>query len=451
MATSWLEIAKDSPFSLANLPFGVISTAQISSPRPAVAIGGYALDLLAFSVRKGFAELPEIERHLSVFQQPTLNEFAALGRPLHRKVRAYLQDVLRDGTPYPQLLKDDEHMRAQCLIPLRDVTTHLPMSIGDYTDFYVGINHAYRCGCLFRDPNNALSPNYKHMPVAYHGRASSVIVSGTPIRRPLGQSVKDLTAKPAVPTFGPSAKLDIELELGAFVCRGNALGEPVSVEQADEYLFGLVLLNDWSARDFQKWEAMPLGPFNAKNFGTSISPWVVLMDALEPFKCRGIGAENNEHLLPYLREKSSETALDIRLSVELRVAKPAGQDGDDDGGGSDGKSSLTPASTTLTMTAASNLYYSFRQMLAHHTVGGCNLRTGDLLGSGTISGTEPGTFGSLLETSQDGKEPFELLDGSTRTFLQDGDEVVISGMCGEEGAYVGFGEVRGKILPALEM
>ncbi|KAI5290627.1 hypothetical protein KEM54_000973 [Ascosphaera aggregata] len=428
MAASWLQIAKESPFSLANIPFGIISTLQVQSPRPAIAVGSHALDLLAFSMNNGFSKLPDIQPYLLVFQQPTLNDFAELGRPFHRKVRSYLQDVFKQDTPYPQLLKDNEEVKAQALIPLKDVKNHLPMTIRDYTDFYVGMNHAYNCGCLFRDPNNALQPNYMHLPVAYHGRASSVVVSGTPIRRPLGQSLKDPTATPKIPSFGPSAKLDMELELAAFVCKGNKLGEPIHLNEADDHLFGVVLMNDWSARDFQMWEIVPLGPFTAKNFGTSISPWVVLMDALEPFRCSGIGADNNVNLLPYLKEESTKTALDIRLSADLRVL------------GMNEMRQEEETITTLTMTSATNLLFSFQQMLAHHTIGGCNMRTGDLLGSGTISGTEPGTYGSLIENTNGGKEVIELADGNKRTFLQDGDEIVISGMCGEEGQYVGFGE-----------
>ncbi|KAI5298313.1 hypothetical protein KEM56_004150 [Ascosphaera pollenicola] len=401
--TSWLPIAKDSPFSLANIPFGIISTAHDHTPRPAIAIGSYALDLAQFSSNNGFASLPSFHPHTAVLHQPTLNQFAALGRPIHRSVRSYLQDILKQNTPYPHLLKDNAALRSQALIPLHDVTNYLPMHIGDYTDFYVGINHAYNCGCLFRDPANALQPNYKHLPVAYHGRASSVVVSGTPVRRPLGQSLKDPSASPKIPSFGPSAKLDFELELAAFVCKGNNLGEPIPLSEAGEHLFGVVLMNDWSARDFQMWEVVPLGPFSAKNFATSVSAWVVLMDALEPFRCAGVGAKNNEKLLPYLKEKSTRTALDICLSADIRV-RNAGEE---------------EQKTTITLTSATNLLFSFPQMLAHHTIGGCNLRPGDLLGSGTVSGTQPGTYGSLLETTQGGKKPIELADGSRRTFLED--------------------------------
>ncbi|KAI5300707.1 hypothetical protein KEM55_005651 [Ascosphaera atra] len=436
MTGSWLEISKDSPFSLANIPFGIISSTSNETLRPAIAIGDYALDLSSFSNNNGFSKLPEFEPHLAVFQQKTLNDFAALGRPTHRKVRTYLQEIFSENTKYPELLRDNKGLKSQALIPLSSVQNHLPMQIGDYTDFYVGLNHAYNCGVLFRGKDNALQPNYKHLPVGYHGRASSIVVSGTPVRRPLGQSLKDPTAAPKIPSFGHCAKLDIELELAAFVGPGNEQGTPIPLDEAENHIFGMVLMNDWSARDFQAWEMVPLGPFNSKNFATSISPWVVLMDALEPFRCKGLGADNNDNLLPYLKEKAAETAYDIRLSADIRTSNE------------NEKGQVEEYVTPVTLTSAKNLLFSFPQMLAHHTIGGCNMRPGDLLGSGTISGTEPGTYGSILENTKGGKEPIELLDGSRRVFLEDGDEVVIRGMCGEEGQYVGFGEVRGRITPA---
>lgn len=429
---SWLQIPKTSPFSLSNIPFGIISTATTASPVPAVAIGTYALNLAAFASSGGFSQLPAIQPHLNVFRQTTLNAFAALGRPAHRQVREYLQAIFRSDTPYPRLLKDNEAARKESLIPLSEVTNHVPLQIGDYTDFYAGLNHAYNVGVLFRGPDNALQPNYKHLPVGYHGRASSVVPSGTPIRRPNGQIITNPAATPKVPILSPCRRLDFELELGVFVCKGNNLGEPIPVDQADEHLFGVVLMNDWSARDVQAWEYVPLGPFNAKNFGTSISPWVVLMDALEPFRAPCLEPGDRESLLPYLREKRAANGYNIRLEVEL-------------------KTSTGDQPTVITKTNATNLLYSFPQMLAHHSITGCNMNTGDLLGSGTISGTEPGTEGSLLEQTKGGKEPVKLADGSERTFLQDGDEVIFRGVCGEEGSYVGFGECAGKILPAVKL
>lgn len=311
---SWLPIPKSSHFSLANIPFGIISTAENEVPRAAVAIGDHALDLAALSLKGSFSSVPSIQKNLTVFAHPTLNAFAALGRPVHREVRRYIQDLLRIDTPFPERLKNNKQLQEECLIPLKEVKMHLPMQIGDYTDFFVGKNHAYNCGVMFRGPDNALQPNYVHLPVGYHGRASSIVVSGTPIHRPKGQILANPNAKPKVPMFSPSKKLDFELELGAFVCRENKMGEPIPISEARDSIFGLVLMNDWSARDIQMWESVPLGPFNAKNFGTSISPWVVLMDALEPF--RTLSIQNDTELLPYLREENSNV-FDIRLEVDL--------------------------------------------------------------------------------------------------------------------------------------
>ena len=317
---SWLPIPPKSHFSLCNIPFGIISVAKCQNraarpPRPAIAVGEYALDLATFASCGGLSKLDVIKPDISVFSEPSLNGFAALGRAIHREVRTYLQNILAEDTSYPHLLKDDLALQKIVLLPLNEVITHVPLRIGDYTDFYAGRHHAYNGGVLFRGPSNALQPNYTHLPVAYHSRASSVVVSGTPIRRPCGQIIESPTADPKVPIFAPCRRLDIELELGAFVCKANKMGEPIPIAEAEESLFGFVLLNDWSARDIQAWEYVPLGPFNAKNFGSTISPWVVLADALEPFKCRGI--ENETELLPYLREKQEENVYDIHLEVDL--------------------------------------------------------------------------------------------------------------------------------------
>ena len=312
---SWLAIPGASHFSLANIPFGIISTATSETRRPAVAIGEYALDLTAFTSGNGFSELPRLGESLSVFSQSTLNAFAELGRSVHREVREYLQNVLSEGTKFPQVLKDNPSLQKEALIPLKEVELHLPMHIGHYTDFFAGRNHAYNVGVMFRGPSNALQPNYTHLPVGYNGRASSVVVSGTPIRRPWGQILESPTAEPKIPTFTPCRKLDYELELGAFLCRPNNMGERVRIDDAEGSLFGFVLLNDWSARDIQTWEYVPLGPFNAKNFGTTISPWVVLADALEPFMTEGL--KNETELLPYLREKKIQNTYSINLEVDL--------------------------------------------------------------------------------------------------------------------------------------
>lgn len=426
---SWLPIPKSSHFSLANIPFGIISTAEDQTARPAVAIGEYALDLSMFNANNGFSSLPAVRGHLEAFSRTTLNAFAALGRPVHREVRRYIQDVLRNDTPFAEILKDNSALQEDCLIPLREVKMHLPMQIGDYTDFYAGKNHAHNVGVMFRGLADALQPNYTHLPVGYHGRASSVVVSGTPIRRPNGQMLVDATTKPKLPSFGSCMKLDFELELGAFLCRENKMGEPILIKDAADSIFGLVIMNDWSARDIQMWESLPLGPFNAKNFGTSISPWVVLMDALEPFKTQGI--ENEIELLPYLREEKVNV-FDIRLEVDI-----------------------TPESnsaTTILRSNGKNLLFSFSQMLAHHSVGGCPMRVGDLLGSGTISGAQEGSQGCLLEATRNGKENIQLSRSMERTFLEDGDTVTLRGVCGtDEDGLVGFGECVGQILPSVEI
>ncbi|KAI9740351.1 MAG: hypothetical protein M1834_004930 [Cirrosporium novae-zelandiae] len=431
ITASWLPISPTSPFSILNIPFGIISTSSNPKPRPAIAIGSYALDLSAFADSGGFQDLSPVHPHMHVFSEPALNGFAALGRAIHRQVREHLQLVLTEDTPYGELLKDNKEMREKTLIPLEEIKCHLPMRIGDYTDFYAGLNHAYNLGALLRGPDNALQPNYKHLPVGYHGRASSVVASGTPIKRPNGQILLDPTSTPKIPSLLPCKKLDIELEMGAFVSTGNRMGEPIPISKAEEHVFGLVLMNDWSARDVQAWEYVPLGPFNAKNFGTTISPWVVLLDALEPFRTHGLEPGNREKLLPYLREPKLDNMYDIKLEVELKTAQGT--------------------STIISNSNSKNLLFSFPQMLTHHSITGCNMNPGDLLGSGTISGTDPGSLGSLFEQTSNGKKMITLQDGSERAFLLDGDEILIRGVCGQEGGYVGFGECRGKIEPAVHL
>lgn len=433
---SWLPVAASSPFSLANIPFGIISSPGSPVRRPATVLGTHVLDLKVFAERAGFAGLDEIQPHLDVFSATTLNAFAVLGRPMHSKVRAYLQDVFAENTAHPSILRDNDSLRAEVVLPAEAVTMHLPMEIGDYTDFFAGIHHAATVGSLFRGPQNALQPNYKHLPVGYHGRASSVVVSGTPVRRPWGQILLDPAAEPKQPTFAPCRRLDFELELGAFICGANPLGQPVPVDEAEQSIFGYVLMNDWSARDLQTWEYVPLGPFNAKNFATTISPWVVLPDALEPFAVAGI--KNDVTPLPYLRESRERNQYDIRLRVDLHTAGRAAGSG--------------PTTTTITETSGKNLIWSFPQMVAHHTVAGCPMRPGDLLGSGTISGTEDWSRGSLLEQNRGGKRKIKLAGGDKRVFLCDGDAIIISGVCGtEKDGLVGFGECSGQIVEAVKM
>jgi len=311
------EVAPDSDFSLENIPFGIISTKDIPRPHAAVAIGKYACDLEVFSKHAYFHEhlFPFLRDHPDVFCQPTLNAFAALGREVHNRVRATLQDCFtRDHESSNIAAEAGQFVRM--LWPLDEVTMHLPMQIGDYTDFYAGVVHATHVGTMFRGADNALQPNYSHIPVGYHGRASSVVVSGTPIRRPWGQVVADPKRAPTQPETRPSQKLDFEVELGCFISRPNEMGEPVPIEDAEDHIFGYVLLNDWSARDIQAWEYVPLGPFNGKNFATTISPWVVLHDALKPFMTAG--EPNDTELQPYLQEKSRNNVFDIKLEADLR-------------------------------------------------------------------------------------------------------------------------------------
>ncbi|KAL3484675.1 hypothetical protein BJX62DRAFT_248193 [Aspergillus germanicus] len=453
----WLPIPTNSPFSLANIPFGIIQRSASDPPHPAIAIGDHVLDLAIFSAHGGFSSIPQPSTlDVSVFAKPTLNAFAALGQPTHRAVRHYLQDVFRQETPYGPILRDNPALQREVLFPRGSVQNLRPMHVGTFTDFFAGIHHARNCGVIFRGAANALQPNYTHLPVGYHSRASSVVVSGTPVYRPRGQILSSslsgeapstaasstTTGPKAVPILAPCRRLDMELELGAFLCKGNRLGEPIPIDQAHEYIFGYVLVNDWSARDIQAWEAVPLGPFNAKSFCTTISPWVVLPDALEPFRARALENPDLDSdypgpwpgLLPYLREK-------VSLSTSTHE---------------------TPIK--ITKTSSRNLIFSFPQMIAHHTVNGCPLETGDFLGSGTISGAEPGTLGSFLEMAQGGKiaipievEVAAVPEGSeggkvrkevSRMFLEDGDTVTITGVCaGVEGCLVGFGECSGTIYP----
>ncbi|KAH8666016.1 hypothetical protein BGZ60DRAFT_378444 [Tricladium varicosporioides] len=428
---SWLPIPPNSDFSISNIPFGIITSrnSQIEK-RPAIPIGDHVLDLKAFSVGNGFSALPSIKDHLSVFSQPTLNAFAALGQSVHKEVRSYIQDLFLESSSHPEILKENEGLKKEALLPKQETKCHLPMQIGDYTDFYAGLNHAFHVGVLFRGPDNALQPNYHHIPIGYHGRASSVVVSGTPISRPNGQILLDPTATPKVPSFGPSRRLDIELELGCFLCTTNKIGEPIKIgKEAEEAVFGFVLMNDWSARDIQAWEYVPLGPFNGKNFGTSISPWIVLPCALEPFRANKL--ENKTELLPYLKEKRNDTVYDISLSVELTTP--------------DGSTS------TISRVSASNLLWSFPQMIAHHSIGGCPMNVGDLLGSGTISGDGEDDLGSLLEMSNGGKKDIMLAGMDIRRFLKDGDTVTLRGVCEKDGERVGFGECTGRIESAVSL
>ena len=425
---SFIDVAADSHFPIQNLPYGVFSRPDVHGPRIGVAIGNMVLDL-ALIEEMGLLDLPEL-RQTFPFKSDTLNVFMGLGQPAWRAVRTRIQDLLSDEGD--AALREDQKLREAALIPQAGVTMHLPMEIGDYTDFYASRQHATNVGTMFRGPENALMPNWLHMPVGYHGRASSVVVSGTDVVRPMGQTHPD---DDEPPVFGPSRLLDFELELGAVVGKGNVLGEPISIGNAHEHIFGFVLLNDWSARDIQKWEYVPLGPFLGKNFATSISPWIVPYDALAPFRVDGEPQSpdsGNPEPLPYLRQQEPR-CLNLQLDVFLETAQMREQ-------------GIGPHA--ISRSNAHNLYWSPEQQLAHHTANGCNTRPGDLLGSGTISGETPDTYGSMLELSWRGSKPLAMPSGEERKFLQDGDRLVMTGYAQGEGYRLGFGEVEGKVQPA---
>ncbi len=415
---SFIEVPPDSHFPLENLPFGVFQSKQ-GKPRVGVAIGDLVVDL---SVLEEFDHFRSQEfQDQKVFSEDSLNKFLALGRPAWRKTREILQHLLSTGTP---ILRDDARLREKVFHAQKDVVMKLPARIGNYTDFYSSYHHAHNVGTMLRGPENALMPNWKWLPVAYHGRASSVVVSGTEVRRPQGQ-IKPPEA--SAPAFGPTKSLDYELEMALLIGPGNSLGEPVPINRAVDHVFGFVLMNDWSARDIQAWEYQPLGPFLAKNFCTSISPWVVTLDALEPFR-EPLPTQNPEPL-PYLRWKNDFT-FDIYLEASLQT-------------------SSMNAPHVITQTNFQNLYWSIAQQLAHHTVNGCNLEPGDLLASGTISGATEESRGCMLELTWRGANPLKLPNGETRKWLEDSDTLTITGWAQGDGYRVGFGEVSGRILPAV--
>jgi fumarylacetoacetase len=416
---SFVDVAPESHFAIQNLPFGVFRR-DAREPRIGVAIGDLVLDLAELA---GAGLLDDGPLAADFWRrQHNLNALMAAGPAVWRSVRARVSRLLRHDEP---LLRDNAALRARALVPTSAVETLLPAEIGDYTDFYSSREHATNVGIMLRGPQNALMPNWVHLPVAYHGRASSIVVSGTDVRRPRGQTKADDTAQPA---FGPSRSLDFELELGTFVGPGNALGQPIPVGDAAQHLFGMVLVNDWSARDIQKWEYVPLGPFLAKNFATSLSPWVVTLDALEPF--RTAGPPQDPEPLPYLCI-TGDGAYDIHLEVTLQSEK-------------------MDRPQRISATNARHLYWSIAQQVAHHTSGGCNLRPGDLLASGTISGPTPDSLGSMLELAWKGTRPIALPTGETRVFLQDGDRLTLTGWCQGDGYRVGFGEVTGRVVQAIQ-
>lgn len=411
---SWIDVSKNSDFPIQNLPFGIFKTRYLT-PVAGVAIGEFVIDLV-YLHENGF--LDGLGLAPGVFNQKFLNDFFSMGRMKVGSVRERVSELLRHDNPELR----DNPAKEIALIPMQEVQMMMPVHIPNYTDFYSSEEHATNVGSMFRDPKNALLPNWKHLPVGYHGRASSIVVSGTPIHRPKGQ-IKPNEAEP--PAFCPTRKLDFELEMAFITCVNTQLGKHVSVKQAEDHIIGLVLFNDWSARDIQQWEYVPLGPFLAKNFASTISPWVVTLDALEPFRTEG--PVQNPHVLPYLAFEGKRN-FDIQLEVLLST------------GNSD--------AVTISRSNFKYMYWNMAQQLAHHTCNGCNIQVGDLYASGTISGPSPGSYGSLLELTWNGQKPLHMPDGVERKFIEDGDAVIMKAHAEKDGVRVGFGECKGKILPA---
>ncbi|GJM32165.1 MAG: fumarylacetoacetase [Saprospiraceae bacterium] len=410
---SWVNIPENSDFPIQNLPFGVFKTKD-KSPRLCTAIGDQVADL-AVLAEDGFFDDLDIDK--SVFSQPYLNDFMALGKTKTGAVRNRLSEILDDDLEE----WDAKELADFFLHPQKEVEMLLPVKVGDYTDFYSSIEHATNVGIMFRDPENALLPNWRHLPVGYHGRASSIVVSGTPIHRPKGQTIPQGADQPV---FGPSRLLDFELEMGFVIGKSTDLGQSVSTDEAEDYIFGMVLFNDWSARDIQKWEYVPLGPFLGKSFASTISPWVVSLEAMEPF--RSPGPTQKPEVLPYL-QYSGKKNYDINLEVDILTGKGTQK--------------------TITQSNFKYMYWNMAQQLAHHTVNGCNLNVGDMCASGTISGPTPDSYGSMLEISWRGSKPFAISEDEERKFIEDGDTVILRGWCEKDGTRIGFGECKGEILP----
>ncbi|WP_264510246.1 fumarylacetoacetase [Flavobacterium sp. N1719] len=415
---SWLSVPENSDFPIQNIPFGVFLTKE-DVITIGTRIGDFAIDMGALQ-QLGYFEgidLPD-----DMFLQDTLNDFISYGKKTWRQIRNRLSDIFEINNS--QLRDNAEHKKV-VIFHIDDIEMLLPVQIGDYTDFYSSKEHATNVGMMFRDPANALLPNWLHIPVGYHGRSSTIVPSGVPVHRPLGQT---LPADATTPVFGPSKLVDFELEMAFITTDANIMGENVPVNEAEDYIFGMVLFNDWSARDIQKWEYVPLGPFLAKNFASSISPWIVTMDALEPF--RVASPEQKPEPLPYLQQKGNR-AFDIQLEVAIQ-----------------------PENLEETVVSRSNfkyMYWTMAQQLAHHTINGCRINAGDMMGSGTISGPTPDSFGSMLELTWGGKNPLTMKDGSERKFINDNDTVIIRGYCQNDTIRIGFGECASKLLPALPL
>jgi len=414
---SWLEIPQNSDFPIQNIPFGVFLTKE-NVVTVGSRIGDFAIDLGALQ-QLGYFD--GIELTDDVFMQDTLNDFISDGKKTWRLVRNRIADIFDAENA---TLRDNKKHRDVVIFKMEDVEMQLPVFIGDYTDFFSSREHATNTGKMFRDPANALLPNWLHIPVAYHGRSSTIVPSGIPVHRPMGQTLPNGETQPV---FGPSKLVDFELETAFITTDANIMGENIPVGETEDYIFGMVLFNDWSARDIQKWEYVPLGPFLAKNFASSISPWIVTMDALEPFRCASPKQEDPKPL-PYLQQKGDH-AFDINLEVAIK-----------------------PETTEETIVSKSNfkhLYWTMSQQLAHHTINGCRINSGDMMGSGTISGPTEDSFGSMLELTWGGQNPIKMKDGSERKFINDGDTVIIRGFCQNDEIRIGFGEVSSKLLPPI--
>jgi fumarylacetoacetase len=414
---TWLNVDKNSDFPIQNIPFGVFLTRD-DIITIGTRIGDYAIDLGALHQLGYFNDIPLTD---DIFLQDTLNDFIADGRLTWRLVRNKIADIFDENNTS---LKDNAKHRASVIFAMNDIEMKLPVDIGDYTDFYASKEHATNVGSLFRDPENALLPNWVHIPIGYHGRSSSIVPSGTPVRRPNGQT------KPAnldTPIFGASKLLDFELEMAFITTDVNKLGQTISIDDADEYIFGLVLFNDWSARDIQGWEYVPLGPFLGKSFASTISPWIVTLDALEPFSVES--PVQDPKPLPYLKQNGKKS-YDIHLQAFIQPEN--------------GEENLVSNSNFKYM------YWTMIQQLTHHTSNGCNVRSGDMMGSGTISGPTPDSYGSMLELTWRGQNPIKLKDGSERKFINDNDTVIMRGFCENDEVRIGFGDCTDKVLPALE-
>lgn len=413
---SWLPIASDSDFSLYNFPFGVFQIGN-QKPRLASILGDYVIDLAAMNSLGFFYQL-KIEE--SIFENQYLNDFIALGKPITNQVRAILIETFSNENS--GLALNQEYQKL-VLLNYHEVKMLMPVKVGNYTDFYSSIQHATNVGTMFRDPKNALLPNYKHIPIGYHGRASSITVTGTNFHRPKGQT------KPAdveLPIFGPTKQLDFELEMAFITSRSTQLGESINTQEAEEFIFGMVLFNDWSARDMQTWEYVPLGPFLAKNFCSTVSPWVVTLEALAPFRVAGEVQE--PAVLPYLQFNGNKN-LDINLSVSIAT---------DQG-----------VEKQISLSNYKYMYWNMNQQLAHHTINGCNIEVGDMYASGTISGNDETAYGSMLELTWRGTKPIQMPDGTERKFINDYDTVIMRGYAAKGDIRVGFGEVRAQVLPAI--